>query len=293
MKRPNMMVRLSKSVLITILLIISLWPVAGSGANFIETMKEGSIDWTNRIVEAIGQSKYPKAPSKTRARSLAKMLAIQKARDNLLSIILHIPMDSNKRVSDYIGSDQRKLQRLIWFVKRAEIADISFPNKDTVRVTLSMKLDDGLAELILPEYIRKIKFIRRTAACSDKAKNHYTGILIDCSEIDYKPCLIPRIVNEKNEEIFGPAYVSRECVINEGMVKYVVAPDKRIKDLWLGPRVLRIQALRVVKDNPTVIVLTNSDAETLRADPTNLLLFRNCKIVFVLARGKDKMRGEQ
>ena len=284
-----MMVRLVWSVFIVLFLATSLLPSAAGGANFIETLKQGSIDWTNRIIEAIGESKYPKGSPKSRARSLAKNLAMQKARENLLSIILDIPMDSNRSVSHFITNDKGKLKRLILLIKRAEIADISFPEGNKARVTLSMKFNDDLAELILPEYIRKIKSITRTAACSKRPKDSHTGILIDCNGIDFKPCLIPRIVNEKKEEIFGPAYVSRECVSKEGMVKYVLAPDKRIKGLWLGPRVLSIQALRVVKDNPTIVVLTNSDAETLRGDPTNLSLFHDCKVVFVLGRVHSKI----
>jgi len=261
---------------------ILVMPSPAKGSNFIQRLQNGSIDWTNRIVEAVAYCSYPEGIEVSRARSLAKTNAIDRARNNLMSIVLNIPLDGNKLVGEILKNDPEKLRKLSFFVNKAEMATISFPQNKGVRVTLSLKLSDEVAELILPKYIKKIKPITTVASSSKRPTDSYTGILIDCRTIGFRPCLIPRVVNEKGEEVFGPAYVSRERVTDEGMVKYVAGPDERIKDLWLGKRVLNIKALRVLKENPSVVVLVNSDAELLRGDPANLSLFRDCKVVFML-----------
>ncbi len=275
--------------MVIFLLAVGLVPAIGRGANFVERSRYGSIDWTNRIIEAVGQSTFPKYEgTKPRARSLAKKLAIQKARKNLLSIIMAITMDSGRSVSDFIKGDKERLIKLTSLVKSAELANLSFVGKDTVRVTLSLRFNGPVADLILPDYIKRIRPIIKMGSCTTNPKSSYTGILIDCSEISFKPCLVPRIINEKEEEIFGPAYVSRDCVTREGMVRYVKGPDKRINTLWLGKKILKLKALRVLRGNPNIVVLTNSDAESIRANPVNLLLFHDCKVVFVLGKRPSK-----
>ncbi len=268
--------------------IMCLQPVTGSGANLVQKLRHGSIDWTNRVIEAIGQSNYPEGDEDPRARSLARNMAIKKARDNLLSIIMDLPLDSNKPVSHFIMGDKERLEKLMSFIRHAELAKVTFGQDKQVKVTLSIKFSGPLAELILPEYIKKIEPLIKIRGCTKNSNNFYTGILIDCSEIDFQPCLIPRIVNEKGEEVFGPAYVSRDCVSKGGMAKFVVAPDKRINALWLGNKILSLKALRVSVANPNIVVLTNSDAETIRANPLNLSLLHDCKVVFVLGKTAGK-----
>jgi len=275
----NKFLRILFMVLFSWLLFV---PGAAKGSNFIQMLQKGSIDWTNGIVEAVAYCGYSEGIEVSRARSLAKINAINRAKKRLLSIILNLPLDGKTLVGEILKGNSEKLGKLNLFVNKAEMASISFPHNKGVRVTLSLKLNNEIAELILPSYIKNIKPITTVGPCLKKSIDSHTGILIDCRKIGFKPCLIPRVVNEKGEEVFGPAYVSRDRVTKGGMVRYVAGPDERINKLWLGPRVLSFQALRVLKTNPSVVVLVNNDAEVLKSDPSNLSLFRDCKIVFML-----------
>ena len=270
-------------LLVILFILIAGWPSSGQTSNLIQQVSNGRIDWTNRIIEAVGRSTYPaNANDKAQARSIAMSQAVRVARENLITIIKNIPLESKILVSDFLDSHHSRLTSLVSYIKRTGQVDILFEDKGEVKATLSLKFNGPLADLFLPEHIKVIKQIKRSASCPKEPKKTYTGIIIDCSGIGFKPCVIPKIVNERKEEIFGPAYVSRECVVKQGMVKYVVPPDSRIKKLWGGPNPLVLKALRVIKGTPTIVVLTNSDAELIRDEPRNLELFHHCRVVFLI-----------
>ncbi|RLB85168.1 MAG: hypothetical protein DRH15_03765 [Deltaproteobacteria bacterium] len=278
-----MNIRFSAPLLLFVLVTFLAMPKGAIPANLVERVEGGQVDWTNRVIEATGINHCPdKKANEAQARSLARHRAIETARENLLAIIKRIPIDSDKLVSDMLDNDQQRAEALRPYIKKAEVADISYDSKRKVRVTLSLRMDGKVADILLPAYIKTIEPIMQKISSNNNGCKKYTGIVIDCRGIGFRPCLIPRIVNEKNEEIFGPAYVSRECVINGGMVKYVSGPDSRVKNLWLGPKPLVLKALRLIKEKPTVVVVTNADGEILRGDPNNLELFHDCKVVFIL-----------
>ena len=268
------------------LMLLLVWlsgPQEASSANFIQKLDNGQIDWTNRIIEATGSSSYIKmSGNEPQARSIAKCQAIEAARDNLLSILKSLPLDSGKSVGDFLVNDRRRSEALLPYLKKAEAADIWFGSEGKVKVTLSLRFDGELGELLIPDYIKTIEPITQVVSPNGKVTEAYSGILIDCRAIGFKPCMIPRIVNERKEEIFGPAYVSRECVVRDGMVKYVAGTDSRVKELWLGSRPLVLKAFKVLEGMPTIVVLTNADAELIRSEPSNLELFHHCKVVFLL-----------
>lgn len=273
-------------ILMITIVLLPIWlatPRFASSANVVQTIKHGQIDWTNRIIEAAGVAYCDRTnPDQAQARAVAKRKATERARSSLLSVIKAIPIDSSATVSSWLTRDSSKLESLLPYLKKAELADISFGKRDEVRVTLSLRFDGKLADLLLPEYIKKIEPITQSGSSGQSMRDGHTGILLDCRGIGFKPCLVPRIVNERNEEVFGPAYVSRECVVKGGMVKYLAGEDSSTERMWVGQRPLRLKALRVLKNMPCVVVLTNADAERLRGDPANFRLFHNCKVVFLV-----------
>lgn len=270
-------------VLAIVLLTCLALPIMVFAQNYIQVLKFGKIDWTNLIVEAVGEASFPTvADTEAQARSVAKKAAVAAARENLFRLIKRISVDSHSKVGDLIGGNEDKLKRLLWSSRGAQIVNIAFSDQRKVRVTVAAKLSGGVGEILLPPSIRKIEPIMRPPSLATKKEKEHTGLLLDCKGIGLRPCLVPRIVDEHGEEVFGPVYVSREYVVRGGMVKYVKPPDSRITKLWLGQRPMRLKALRVLKDRPTVVMITNADAEGIRSDPRNVRLFQKCRVVFLV-----------
>ncbi|RLB17407.1 MAG: hypothetical protein DRG63_03825 [Deltaproteobacteria bacterium] len=276
----------NKKVALVLAIAFATWltlPAMAFAQNYIQVLKFGKIDWTNLIVEAVGEACFPPVTdSEAQARSVAKKAAVAAARANLLKLIKNIPVDSRSKVGDWTEASEGKLKRLLWSDKGAEIVNIAFSDQKEVRVIVAVKLSADLGEILLPPSIRKISPIVQPSSPPMKKNKEHTGLILDCRGIGFRPCLIPRIVDEHGEEVFGPVYVSREYVVRKGMVKYVKPPDSRIRKLWLGQRPLTLKALRVLKDRPTVVMVTNADAEKIRSDPRNVRLFQKCRVVFLV-----------
>ena len=89
-----------------------------------------------------------------------------------------------------------------------------------------MNLHGGFAQLILPKGIRQIETIKQLKsgekssagkpnASSEWTSNIYTGLLVDARSIEAIPALAPKLFDENLAEVFGPAFVSREFVVQQ------------------------------------------------------------------------------
>ena len=81
-------------------------PLSVFGQNFVQRFDKGSIDWSNRIMEAVGIGMPPANPlNPAQARSVAKSEAESFARSSLLELLKGLRIDSRQSVKDLI--DQR------------------------------------------------------------------------------------------------------------------------------------------------------------------------------------------
>jgi len=110
----------------------------------------------------------------------------------------------------------------------------------------------------------------------------FTGMVVDARNIQAVPVLAPKILDEKLEEVFGPAFVSREFAVQHGMVRYTT-------DLWKAkfhPRVshnpLIVKALKTILPGRCDFIISNADAAKLRSASEHLLFMRECRVVIVL-----------
>ena len=93
--------------------------------------------------------------------------------------------------------------------------------------------------------------------------------------------MAPKIRDEKGQEVYGSAYVSREYAVQKGMSAYT----RDLKAAKKNPRVidnpLIVKGLRTMGSGKTDIVITNSDASRLRSDPKHLFFLKKCRVVIV------------
>ena len=107
-------------------------------------------------------------------------------------------------------------------------------------------------------------------------------MVVDARGIQAVPVLAPRVLDENLEEVFGPAYVSREFAVQRGMVSYTT-------DLWKAkfhPRVsdnpLIVRALKSLWPGRCEFIISNADAAKLRSASEHLLFMRECRVIIVL-----------
>jgi len=284
---------LVKAFVITFFALIS---VSGNGADLrslVESKKNGIIDWTAGVVEAKGIG----IPATYDAKSLAQREdllsdAISKAGHNLLETVVSLRINSRDRVIDIVENFPSIMTQLRDMAQKApELERLrKYQYDGSVEVWSQMSLSGGFAQLILPPEIRQIEPIKQVLKPSNPARSRtrsrsrdiFTGMVVDARGIQAVPVLAPRILDENLEEVFGPAYVSREFAVQRGMVSYTT-------DLWRAkfhPRVsdnpLIVKALKSLWPGRCEFIISNADAAKLRSASEHLLFMRECRVVIVL-----------
>ncbi len=285
--------QLVKAFVITFFTLIS---VSGNGADLrslVESKKNGIIDWTAGVVEAKGIG----IPATYDAKSLAQREdllsdAISKAGHNLLETVVSLRINSRDRVIDIVENFPSIMTQLRDMAQKApELERLrKYQYDGSVEVWSQMSLSGGFAQLILPPEIRQIEPIKQVlkpnspsrSLTRSRSRDIFTGMVVDARGIQAVPVLAPRVLDENLEEVFGPAYVSREFAVQRGMVSYTT-------DLWRAkfhPRVsdnpLIVKALKSLWPGRCEFIISNADAAKLRSASEHLLFMRECRVIIVL-----------
>jgi len=282
-------------LIITILTLVSITGYGADLRSLIEFKKNGAIDWTAGVVEAKGIGvpatyTYNAKPQAQRGELLAE--AINKAGHNLLETIVSLRINSQNRVIDIVENFPSIMTQLRDMARKAPELDRlrKYQYDGTVEVWSQMSLSGGFSQLILPPEIRQIEPIKQVLKPNSPSKFQtrsrsseiFTGMVVDARGLQAVPVLAPTILDENLEEVFGPAYVSREFAVQRGMVSYTA-------DLWRAkfhPRVsdnpLIVKALKTLWPGRCDFIISNSDAAKLRSASEHLLFMRKCRVVIVL-----------
>lgn len=289
-----------KKNLIVAFLIMSLTFMSTGGhsadlRSLIEVKEKGTIDWTAGVVAARGIGIPATYTLDGKARSDPKEIffqAINKSQHNLLETIVSLRIDSQDRVIDVVENYPSIMTQLRDMAhKTAEVEKQRKYHYDgTVEVWSQMRLSGGFSQLILPQEIRQIESIQRFLTRSNPSKlqtrsrlsDIYSGIVLDARGIQAVPVLAPKILDENLEEVFGPAYVSREFAVQHGVVRYTT-------DVWrakFNPRIsdspLIIKALKVLWPGRCDYIISNADAAKLRSASEHLVFLKQCRVIIIL-----------
>ncbi len=168
-----------------------------------------------------------------------------------------------------------------------------------IAVTLEMNLYGGFSQLMLPSDVRQVDSItslyNRDNAGSNpnhvqSAQNQgqetepdaYSGLIVDARGIGASPAMAPILVDENGQEIYGPAYVSREFAVQNGMCLYIRGIDNSDALDRVAPNPMFVKGLRAVSTASCDIVISNSDASKLRGVFSHLEFLKQCRVVIII-----------
>ena len=260
----------------------------------VEEKETGAIDWARGVVQAKGMSAAlkktaeKKAPNSPKARSEAK----NDARLKLLETVKRIKIDSKRSVGDMAAKNKMIMTQIKDMVYDATEIEKhrKYMSDGSVEVLLQMNFHGGLTQLVLPEAIRQIEGIKQiqpgtksTGANTDLVSEAYTGLLVDARNIEVQPALVFKILDENLEEVFGPAFVSREFVVQHGMAAYYTDIQAARADPRVTHRPLIVKALRTDWPSRCDIVISKTDASKLKSASHNLLLLKEARVIILLS----------
>ena len=289
-----------KSQLSAAVLIILLHVASGNGYGadlraLIELKEKGAIDWTSGVVEARGAGEpetytYYSKPQDQQQEIIVN--ATRKARHNLLETIVSLRINSESRVIDIVEAYPSVMIQLRGMVNQAPEVENQrqYLYDGTVVVWSTMKLNGGFLQLILPPDIRHIEPIKQVLTPqnptkrlrSSRIEEPFTGMIVDARGMRAVPVMAPRILDENLEEVYGPAYVSREFAVQHGVARYIT-------DIWQAKfnqrvldRPLIVKALKVVWPGRCDFIISNADADKLKSASEHLKFLKECRVIIVL-----------
>ena len=248
----------------------------------VEQKTKGIINWSRGVIRAKGSGVLPnKFPNSVNARSTALKGATQDACRKILEVAKEVRIDGTTVVGDYAGKADVIMSKIENMVNNAEVVKKEYFSDGTVKVTMEMNLRGGFAQLVLPEEISPLESIR-TMAPVKNSPYVFTGLVVDTRSLGANPVMSPKILDENAREVYGPAFVSREYAVQQGMSGYSKDLAAAQSNQRVADNPLTVKGLRTKGVEHSDIVISNADASRLRSASENLSFMKKCRVIIVV-----------
>jgi hypothetical protein len=272
-------------------------------SEWVEKVGQGSVNWSAGFIEAKGIGAPPERyQGKINARPLALRAAKVDAYRNLLEITKGVQVDSHTTVRDFTVESDVINTQVEGLVKGAQIVDQQYLSDGTVEVTLRMPLYGELSKIMVPISIQKRKEIPPPApvvetpapappappvapppaAPAPPAAVSYTGLVVDARGIQARPAMSPRIYDEDGKEVYGSANVDREYAVQQGMSGYARDLTAAQSNQRVTASPITVKGLKTGGAGRSDVVISNADAQLIRASSENASFMKKCRVMIVL-----------
>jgi hypothetical protein len=264
------------------LLTFSSFGYTDNSREIIEQKEKGSINWSRGVVQAEGIG-IP--PTKMSGNSNDQTAVLTDAKLNAFRIILQIikelRINGTTVVGDYAIQDPAIMSKIENMVKNAKVAKKEYLTDGTVKIEMEVNLRGGFAQLILPKDIKPLDSI--TLVTRNKTSSPiFTGLVVDAKGLGVRPVMVPRILDENDQEVYGPAFVSREYAVQQGMSGYARNLNEILKDQRVSGYPLVVKGLKTSGPGHSEIVISNADASKLRRISESLYFMKKCRVIIVV-----------
>lgn len=248
----------------------------------VEKFPTGRINWAKRVirVNATGNPSAEDAKS-SEARQRALINAKRNAYQRLLQTAKAIQLTDSKSVAQYVENRDEVLSKVEEMFKNARIETTRYRSDGTVEIVRKMSLSGAFSQLMLPGAIVQLDMKKMGKETPDADTPVYTGLVVDARGVAIKPALCFKIFDESGQEVYGPAYVSREYAVQRGLCEYRTEIDDIEESERVGDEPLIVKALQPLTPGSPHIVISNTDAGRLRSAVDHLFLLRKCRVLVI------------
>ncbi len=115
-----------------------------------------------------------------------------------------------------------------------------------------------------------------------KIEENYDGLVIDATEVNFRPALINRIFTQKGDVLYDPSKISQKVLVEQGCGEYTNSVEKAKAAL----EKLGVKNPLVIKASGTVapsdVVVSDDDAVKIYSANQKANFFASAKVAFVL-----------
>lgn len=115
----------------------------------------------------------------------------------------------------------------------------------------------------------------------DLAKVRYSGLIIDAREVEVKPALLPKVLDEKGSVIYSSANMQKEDAVRTGVVGYAKEVDAAKKHPRVTETPIVVAALKGSGENRSDVVISERDAQIITTTEPALGYLKNGRVMIV------------
>jgi hypothetical protein len=263
-----------------------------SASEWVEKIGQGAVNWSGGYIEALGiGAPADKSIGKANARPMALRAAKIDAYRNLLEITRGVQVDSTTTIRDFAVESDVINTQVEGLVKGAVVVNQEYMSDGTVEVRVRMPLYGNLSQVIIPASIEKRKDLKPPEAPAAPAPAAvapagppvaYTGLVVDARGIAARPAMSPRIFDEDGKEVYGSANVDREYAVQQGMSGYARDLTAAQSNQRVTNSPVTVKALKTSGAGKADLVISNADAQQIRASAENASFMKKCRVMIVL-----------
>lgn len=270
------------AMMLVLMITIPVFGYGENSQNVVEQKEKGSINWTRGVIEANGIGIPPKEVSgNTNFQKEALIDAELDASRKIFEIAKEVRIDGTTVVGTAALGDTAILSKILNMAKNAKVVKKEYLTDGTVKIGMEMNLRGGFSQLVLPKDIKPLDSITPITVNKTSRKT-YTGLVVDARGLDVRPVMVPKIIDENHQEVYGSAFVSREYAVQRGMSGYGKNIENSVHNRRVADHPLVVKGLRAVGSGHSQIVISNADASKLRSTSESLSLLKECRVVIVV-----------
>jgi hypothetical protein len=266
---------------IRVSLAAALLAALGLQAQVYQETASGNVDWQSKLIRAKGIG----MPSAVGGRAGQIRVARADALRKILETVEGMNLTSETTVQDYMLQSDKITTQVRGLCRNfREVGEPTYLSDGSIELVVEMLVGQEMNKVLLGD----MAFQEGTptpipAGGVDAANSIYTGLVVDCTGVDLRPAMAPRILSEDGSEIYGNTWVNREWALQNGMVGYVksIEQAKQQQDR-IGKRPLLVKATGVKGTQKADIVISDQEGKVLHSLSENLTFLSECRVLVVL-----------
>ena len=280
----------------------------------VDDFPKGSINWSKGIVTAKGSGVPPSAAANpSQARLMAERAAISDARRNLLETVGEVRVDAVSTVGSLMTKRDVIVTRVGGIIKGSLVTERRYLDDGSVEVVVEMPITGAFLDVMLSEVkavpsitmtLPPSKFKKKglpkaeikTPAASepvkeakiepepekiDLSKVNYSGLIIDAREVEVKPALMPKVLNERGEVIYSSANMQKEEAVKTGVVGYAKEVDAAKKHPRVTETPVVVAALKGSGEKRSDVIISDGNARTITTTEPALGYLKKGRVMIV------------
>ena len=246
----------------------------------------GMIDWTDQSVKSTGigalNPKFPPSAQRKNALRAAQADAMRNMVETLNGVLLtsETTVENAMISSDVIKTQMTGIVKNFRFTSKPR-----YMSDGSVEVDMEMLLTGKVGDVLYPEQMggKTPTYASLPSSFNAQEPQTYTGLIIDATMTDAMPAMVPTVLDESGEGIYGQDFVPRESAVKNGVVIYAKSMEEaRGNAVRVGCNPLVIKAVKSSGLNKADLVIADSDVENVAVIADNTDIYDNCRVIIVL-----------